>query len=71
MTNSVRKKSLLYSLKKHNTDITRKGFPIKMYMGGLPHESYFIVLTLQGQIIIGPTKKLITTYVIGDLALLD
>ena len=40
-------------------------------MGGLPHESYFIVLTLQGQIIIGPTKKLITTYVIGDLALLD
>ena len=28
----------------------RKGFPIKIYMGGLPHESYFIALTLQGQL---------------------
>ena len=42
-----------------------------MYTGGLSHKSYFITLTLQGQIIIGPTKKLVTTYVVRDLALLN
>ena len=56
---------------KHNANIMRKGFPIEMYMDNLPHELYFIVLTLQGQIIVGPTKKLVTTHMIGDLALLD
>ena len=49
----------------------RKIFPIKMYIGGPPHELYFIALKLRGQMIVGPTKKLITTYIVGDLALLD
>jgi len=40
-------------------------------MGGPPHESYFIALTLQGKIIIGLTKKIVTLYVVGDLTLLD
>jgi len=40
-------------------------------MGGLPHKPYFISLTLQGQIVTGLTKKLVATYVVGDLALLD
>ena len=31
---------------KHNADITRRGFPIKMYTGGPLHKPYFIVLTL-------------------------
>ena len=57
--------------KKHNTDIIRKDFSIKMYTGGPPYEPYFIVLTLWGQVIIGPTKKLVATYMVGDLALLD
>ena len=57
--------------KKHNTDTIRKGFPIKIYTGGPPHELYFIVLTLWEQIVIGLTKKLVVTYVVGDLALLD
>jgi len=57
--------------KKHNTDTVRKGFPIEMYTEGLPHEPYLIILTLQRQIIIEPTKKLVTTYMVGDLALLD
>ena len=34
-----------------------------MYLGGLLHELFFITLTLQGEIIIGPTKKLVTFYV--------
>jgi len=55
----------------HNTDIMRKDFPIKIYMGGLPYEPYFIALTLQEQVIIGHTKQLIVIYVVGDLALLD
>ena len=49
----------------------RKGFPIKIYMGGPPHKPYFIMLTLWRQIIIGSMKKLVTTYVVGDLVLLD
>ena len=56
---------------KHNTDISRREFPIEMFTGGLPHESFFIALTLQGEIIIRPTKKLVTSYVVGDLLLLD
>ena len=49
----------------------RKGFPIKIYMRGPPHEPYFITLTLQDQLIIGLTKKMVVSYVVGDLALLD
>jgi len=41
-----------------------------MCIGGLPHKLYFITLTLQEKIIIGPTKKIVTSYVVGDLALL-
>ena len=40
-------------------------------MEGPPHEPYFIVLTLWEQIIIEPMKKFVTTYVVGDLALLN
>ena len=56
--------------KRHNVKI-KKGFPIEMYIEELPHKPYFIMLTLWGQIIIGPMKKLVTTYVVGDLVLLD
>ena len=56
--------------KKHNAD-TMRGFSIEIYIGGPPYESYFIALTLQEQIIIGLTKKLVVTYIVGDLVLLD
>jgi len=42
-----------------------------MYTRGLPHIPYFIALTLQREIIIEPTKKMVTSYVVGDLALID
>ena len=61
----------MFLKKKHNIDITRKGFSIEMYKGGPPYKLYFIVLTLQRQLVIGPIKKLVTTYVVGDLVLLD
>ena len=57
--------------KKHNANIMRKVFPIEMYTEGLPHKPYFITLTLQGQIIIGPTKKMVASYVVGNLTLMD
>ena len=63
--------AVIFLKKKHNADTVRKNFPIEMYIGGPPHESYFIALTLKRQIIIGPTKKMVTSYVVGDLALLD
>jgi len=42
-----------------------------MYSESPSHEPYFITLILQGQIIIGPIKKMVASYVVGDLALLD
>ena len=42
-----------------------------MYIGELSHEPYFIMFTLKEEVIIRPTKKLSTLYVVGDLALLD
>jgi len=48
----------------------RKEFPIEMYIEG-PYEPYFIALTLWEEIDIGPTKKLVVSYVVGDLVLLN
>jgi len=42
-----------------------------MYIGESPHKLYFITLMLQEKIIIGPTKKMVAFYMVGDLALLD
>jgi len=42
-----------------------------MFTGGLLHEPFIIVLTLQGEIVIELTKKLVASYVVGDLAFLD
>ena len=61
----------MFLKKKHNADTMRKDFPIKMYIEGPPYKPYFIMLTLQRQIIIESMKKLVTTYVVGDLVLLD
>ena len=42
-----------------------------MYQGEPPHEPYFIAVDMKGQAIIGPNKKIVATYIIGELALLD
>jgi len=51
--------------------MSRRGFPIEMLIRGPPHKPFFITLTLQGEIIIKPTKKLVALYVVGDLEFLD
>jgi len=45
--------------------------PIKTMPFYLLHKPYSIDLTLWGEIIIGPTKKLVTLYVVEDLVLLN
>ena len=42
-----------------------------MYTRGLLYKPYFITLMLQEEIIIELTKKMVTFYVAGDLALID
>ena len=42
-----------------------------MFTGGLLHELFFIALTLWGTLVIGPTKKLVATYMVGDLEFLN
>jgi len=56
--------------KKHNTDTARNGYQIHMFQGGPLHESYFIAIDNREQVIIGPGKKIVTTYVVGELEIL-
>jgi len=65
------KVAVVFLEKKHNANTTRKGFPIKMYIGEPSHKLYFIALTLQGKIIIRSIKKMVTSYVVEDLVLLE
>ena len=55
---------------KHNTETARNGYQIPMFQGGLPHEPYFIAINNREQIIIGPSKKIVAIYVVGELEIL-
>jgi len=48
----------------------RNGYPIRIFQGGPPHEPFFIAINNQGHVIIGPNKKTVVTYVIGELEVL-
>ena len=41
-----------------------------MYQEGPPHEPFFIAINCQGQVIIGPNKKTVAMYVLGELEVL-
>jgi len=41
-----------------------------MFQGGPPHELFFIAIDNQGQVIIGPNKKTVATYIVGELEVL-
>ena len=41
-----------------------------MFQGGPLHEPYFIVIDNMEQIIIGPSKKIVTTHVVGELVVM-
>jgi len=52
---------------KHNTETLRNGYQIAIFQGGPPHEPYFITIDNRGQVTIGPNKKIVATYVVGEL----
>ena len=56
--------------KKHNTETIKNGYPIVIFQGGPSHELYFIVIDNRGQVIIGPNKKKVATYIVGELEVL-
>ena len=56
--------------RKHNTDTARNEFQIHMFQGGPLHEPYFIAIDNKDQVIIGPSKKIVATYVVGELEVL-
>jgi len=56
--------------KKHNTETSRNEYQIPMFQEGLPHEPYFIAIDDRDQIIIGPSKKIVSTHVVGKLEVL-
>ena len=41
-----------------------------MFQRGSPHEPYFIAIDNRGQVIIGPNKKIVVTFVVGELEIL-
>ena len=51
---------------KHNSDTSQWEFPIKMYLGRSLYEPFFTTLTLWGELIIGPIKKLVVSYTFLD-----
>ena len=55
---------------KYNTDTARNGHQIHMFQGGPPHEPYFIAIDNKDQIIIGPSKKIVATHMVGELEVL-
>jgi len=56
--------------RKRNTDTAQNGYQIPMYQGGPPHEPYFIAIDNKDQAIIGPSKKIVATHVVGELEVL-
>jgi len=55
---------------KYNIETARNGYQIPMFQGGPPHEPYFIAINNREQIIIGSSKKIVATYVVGELEIL-
>jgi len=55
---------------KHNLETSRNGYPIRMFQRGPSHGPFFIVIDNRGQVIIGPNKKMVAMYIVGELEVL-
>ena len=51
-------------------EISRNEMTIKMFQGKPPHEPFFIATDNRDQVIIGPNKKTVAMYVVGELEVL-
>jgi len=56
---------------KHNTKTSQNRYSIFLYQEDPPHKPYFIAIDNQGQVIIGPNKKIVATHVVGELKVLS
>ena len=56
--------------KKYNMDTARNRYEIHMLQEGPPHKPYFIAIDNKDQVIIGPSKKIVATHVVGELKVL-
>jgi len=56
--------------KKHNMETARNVYQIYMFQKGPLHEPYFIAIDNREQVIIGPSKKIVATHVVGELEVL-
>ena len=55
---------------KNNIETSRNRMTIKMFQEGPLHEPFFIVIDNRDQVIIGPNKKTVAMYVVGELEVL-
>ena len=55
---------------KHNTKTAKNSYQIIMFQGGPLYEPYFIAIDNREQVIIGPSKKTVVTYVVRELKVL-
>ena len=55
---------------KHNIKTSQNSYSITMFQEGLPYEPYFIAIDNQDQVIIEPNKKMVATYMVGELEVL-
>jgi len=62
--------AMVFLDQKHNMETSRNGYQISMFQGGPPHKPYFIAIDNKEQIIISPSKKIVATYVVGELEIL-
>jgi len=62
--------AMVFVDRKRNTDTSRNGCQIPMYQGGPPHEPYFVAIDNKDQVIIGSSKKIVATHVVGELEVL-
>jgi len=51
-------------------ETARNRYHIRIFQRGPLHELFFIAINNQGQVIIGPNKKTVATYVVGELEIL-
>ena len=55
---------------KYNTNMARNRCQIQMFQEGPLHKPYFIAINNWDQIIISPSKKIVTTHMVGELGVL-
>jgi len=55
---------------KHNMEIVKNKYSIRMFQKELLYEPFFIAINNQEQVIISPNKKTVVTYMVGELEVL-